>query len=360
VWEAQPGDARSVDQAHLRMNVTVAGDRVTAVQFNWKRPEDFARERGQQNFVSLLETSMQIAVVSGMVIWGLYLLVRNIRHGLVRWRITIQIAVAAALATALGLMLARDRMLASYNTAIPLATYEALLYVSVALGAILAFLLLGGAAALVVSTFPESPAALGTAGRRIFGVDALAAVAAAAGLGLLLHQANALAVARFHAQALVSVDAPDLLASAAPAISALAGAVRDFVADAAMLAIGVTLWQRLPKWRLPLLLVTTFALVPDGLHTAGELALYYTLGLAMAGCIVLLFARFARGNFLAYGLILLVESLRGPLAELFGCAIPAVQMQGWVVAAVVTAGMAWAVVPALARERKLQTAGETA
>jgi membrane protease YdiL (CAAX protease family) len=349
VWEAPPGDPRNVDEAHFRLFAEVAGDRVTAVQFGWKLPEAYTRERAQQNFISVAVVALDIAVTAGALVWTLFLLVQNVRRGLVRWGAVIRIAIPGALLAALALLLSRDRILANYNTAVPLETFQALIYVTVVLTAIFGFLLLGGAVALTTSAFPGTLDALRSASRRALGMDAAAALLAAVGLGLLLHQADALAAMRFHAQALISVEAPELLASAAPAVSAIADAFRGWLISAALLTIAALVSLRRPKLRVPLALLAIFALLPGDIHTPGEFALQYGLALAMVACIAVVSFGFARDNCLAYALVLWVWALRSPLGELLGIAIPAIRMQGWIVAAVLAATVIWAVGPALAR-----------
>ncbi len=53
-WEARPGDPRNVDQTHYRVEVNVAGDRVSEWRAFWKTPEWFdAGARGAELLVHL-------------------------------------------------------------------------------------------------------------------------------------------------------------------------------------------------------------------------------------------------------------------------------------------------------------------
>jgi hypothetical protein len=70
--------------------------------------------------------------------------------------------------------------------------------------------------------------------------------------------------------------------------------------------------------------------------------------------------KFARGNYLAYALVFWALSLRGPLAELFGTSLPAMQVQGWIIVAVLTAGVVWAVLPAMTGKAVVQAQGHSA
>jgi len=348
-WEAPPGDPRNVDEAHYRVHVEVDGDRVASLRGYWKIPEAFERSRSQQNFISIASTTLRISAFAGVIVFAILLLVQNIRQGLVRWGTAMRIAVPAALLTAVGPLLSMRLMLQNYNTAVPLEAYRATMYVVVLMSAVFAFLVMGAAAALLTSFYPESVASLRAANRRLMAGDALLALLAAAGLFLLLHQVGAALIDRFHRLALFSIASPDLIVSAAPGVAALAAAIRTTLVDAAALGALVLAVQKLPrKWMAYLLgLVVAFTLPPGDVRTPGEFTLYYGLALAAVAATVLFCRRFARSNYLAYLLVLWVLSLRGALEVLFGNPIPSLQVNGWIVAGVLAASVVWMALPAV-------------
>ncbi|SPF53302.1 Abortive infection protein [Candidatus Sulfopaludibacter sp. SbA4] len=354
-WEARSGDPRNLDEAHYRLHLEVDGDRVTDLRGYWKIPEAYERSRSQQNFISIAAITVRIAAIAGVVVFGILLLVQNIRKGMVRWGTVIRIAVPAALLAALGPLLSMRLLLQNYNTAIPLETYQAMMYVVVLMSAVFAFLVLGAAVALLTSFYPESVAALRAANRRLLAWDAIVALLGAAGLVLFLRQVEAALLDRFHAFALFSIGSPDLIVSAAPAVAAVAGAIRTTIVDAAVLGALALVLRKLAKpWiAIPLALVAAFTLLPGDAHTPGEFALYYGLALAAVAAAALFCQRFARANYLAYVLVLWALSLRGPLVELFGNPIPALQVQGWIVAGALAASVVWMVLPAVSREKPL-------
>ncbi len=51
VWEARDGDPRNVDEAHFRLVMTVAGDRVASLGSTWKLPEAYERSRSARNLL---------------------------------------------------------------------------------------------------------------------------------------------------------------------------------------------------------------------------------------------------------------------------------------------------------------------
>jgi hypothetical protein len=345
VWEARPGDVRNLDEAHYRVEVNVAGDRVSGWRVYWKLPEAFERARSRQNFWPIAITVAQIGCITGLVVWSLVLLIRNIRKGLVRWRTAMIMGGAAAALMIVSLLLARDQMLKNYPTAVPIETFQVMQYVLLATGMIFGSILLAAAAALVTSTFPECLAAWRASNRRTMGADAAAAVVAAVGLGLIINRIAGFLMDRFHAQALFSFESPDSIVSAAPALAALAGSFRGVLMFSAAAAAVALLARKLKRWTVLLALVASAAMVPDAVRTAPEFALHYGIALFTVSLAAVWCWRFARNNYLAYALVFWILALQGSISQLLGTAIPAMQIQGWVLVAVAAVGVIWAVLP---------------
>ena len=143
---------------------------------------------------------------------------------------------------------------------------------------------MGAAAALIVTFFPDAVPALRRENRAAMAVDALAALLAATGIALALHQFQGILLDRFHAQAVLSIASPDIIASAAPALAALADAVRALLTDAALLGLLALLaWQLTKPWmRCAAALLALCAGVPSEVRTPGEFILHYTITLAIA------------------------------------------------------------------------------
>ena len=351
VWEARPGDPRNLNQARMRVQLDVAGDRVSSLRAFWKLPEDFQRARERRNFLSIASMIAHFAVIAAGIVFGIWILVQNIRRGLVPWKTSIKIAIPAALLTLVGPLLSMQLFWQNYSTAIPFELFRTMTYVVVAMSSLAAFLMTGAAAALLLSFYPGTLAAFGRAGRRILGRDAGVALLAAAGLAMLLRQANALLLGRFHGSALFSIDSPDLIVSALPSLAALSGAFRSVLFDGAVIALAALAVARLPRrWMLlPLGLLLAFAVLPVNVHTPGEFVLQFGLGCLAVAAAMIFCIWFARGNYLAYALALLVLALRGPLTELYSNGIPGLSVQGAIVAAVLGAIILWGIVPSFRR-----------
>jgi membrane protease YdiL (CAAX protease family) len=356
VWEARAGDRRNVDEAHYRVQIGIAGDRVSSLRGFWKVPETFARSRQQQNALSIVVLVLRIAVVAGVIVYALWLLIHSIRKGLVRWRAAIQLAVPATLLIPIGPLLSIGLMLKDYNTAIPLETYRAMTYVVLLMGMVFGFLIMGGAAAIVTTFHPESLAAPGADHRRRQGRDAAVAVLAAIGLGVFLNQLDAVLADRFHAQALYAIGSPDIIASSAPVVAAVAVALRSMLTNGALLTlIGLLVYQVQKRWLLALIgLAALFVGLPGEVRTPGEFLLQYGEAALAGGCAVLFCLCIARRNYLAYALVLWTMALRTPMMQLFGNANPGLQMQGWALGGVLAVSILWAVAPAFGRRAALQ------
>jgi membrane protease YdiL (CAAX protease family) len=351
VWEARPGDPRNVDQTRWRVALSVSGDRVTSARGFWKLPEDWQRGRERENALAIAIAVLKIVVIAGLVVYAMWLLIQGTRHGTVRWGAALRLAVPATLLFPVAPLLSIGLMLKSYRTDVPLETFQAMSYVFVAMSAIFGFLLMGGAAALVVTFFPDAVPALRRENRAALAFDALAALLAATGIAFALHQFAGLLVDRFHAQAVLSIGSPDIIVSTAPALAALSNAVRGLLSDAALLGLlALLVWQFKSPWmRYGAALLALCATLPSEVRTPGEFLLHYTISLATAAAGIAFCWLFARRNYLAYALVLWLMALRTPMLQLLDTGNGALQLQAWLIAAVMAATLVWAVAPALIR-----------
>jgi membrane protease YdiL (CAAX protease family) len=352
VWEARPGDSRNVDDARFRVTIEVAGDRVVSLRSGWKIPENYSRARSRQNALSIALLTLRIAVGSFLGGAGLWLLIQRIRKGLVNWGQAIRLAIPVALMGLLGQLLTAQLAFKGYDSAIPLGTFKAMMWIGIAISLIFSFLMYIAMSALLTSVYPESLATLRTAGRRLCGVDAAVAMLLAVGIVVLLNQFEGLLMDHFHPWALFAIGSPDIIVSAAPAVSVLASALSSALLYAAGLAVIVQLVGILPKrWiAIPVGLMAVAAFTSGDVRTSGEFALQYCVALAGLVCAVVFCLYFARHNYLAYALAFFaVSSLRHGTMQLLAQPNPGLQLQGWIVIAVLAATLVWALLPALRR-----------
>jgi membrane protease YdiL (CAAX protease family) len=348
VWEARTGDPRNVDEARYRVAVAVAGDGVSSLRSYWNIPESFKRARERQNFISIAVLALTIAVTAAAVVFGLWVLIHQVRQGLVPWRRVLLLAVIPALMTAIGLALSFEITLyRSYQTFVPFTTFVVTTCVVVAMGVAFGYVLYGAEMAFLLSFFPESVAALRAARRRVLAVDAVVLLLLAIGLWTFCHQLSSVLSGRFHAVAMPGVDGPALAGLPAPAVTALANVVRAIFTRAGLLAVLALAVRQLPRrWMLaPLTLLAACPLVSGDVRTSGEFALEYLPALIGIGCALAFCTWFARDNYLAYAVVLGMGAAHSALAELLGSGNAGLEAQGWVAAGVIAAGIAWAVGP---------------
>jgi hypothetical protein len=350
-WEARAGDARNTGETKWRVAVDVTGDQVTAGRAFWKLPEAYERERERENAVAIAIAVAKIAAIAGLIVYAMWLLIHATRQGAVRWRAAILLALPATLLFPVGPLLKMGIVLKDYRTDVPLETFQALQYVVLGMSLVFGFLVMGAAAAIVTTFYPEALAALRRGARARMAVDAVAALAAAIGLGAAVHQIQGLLVERFHGQAILSVGSPDAIGGAAPAVAAVAAAARGLLMDAAVLGLLAILVQRVTnRWvRIAAGIVGLCALVPGEVRTAGEFGLQLVLAALLAGAVATFCWGFARRNYVAYALVLWMVALRGPAAALLETGNAGLAMQGWVVVAAMGAAVVWVAAPAVRR-----------
>jgi hypothetical protein len=163
-------------------------------------------------------------------------------------------------------------------------------------------------------------------------------------LGLIVHQVAGLLDSRFHAQALLSPDAPTLIASLAPSVAAAANSLRGILLSAAVIATVVLVFRGLRRAGVRALVLTLLAgaLLSSDIRTPGEFALQSGMSLMTVAAAFLFCRYFARDNYLGYAVALWTFSLREPLAELYGSPR---QPHFWILLAILAAGLLWALVP---------------
>jgi membrane protease YdiL (CAAX protease family) len=353
VWEARAGDARNVDEAHYRVAISVDGDRVAGLREYWKIPETFERSRDRQNSISIAIWTVRILVSAAGVVFGLWILIRRVRQGLVPWRRTLLVAALPTLLAAVVLALSFHLFLyRNYPTSIPFETFTVTAVAVMAIEVAFAYVIYGSAAALVLSFFPESTLAFRPV-RRVQALDALVLLLLAIGLWQFCHQLAAVLADRFHALALVGVEEPSLIGLPVPALVAVANVVRSVFTRAAILALGAVAVRWLPKrWMLaPLALMLACAMVSEDVRTAGEFVVQYAPALASVVCALLFCLCFARRNYLAYLLVLSAGAFYPALAELFHSGNAGLEIEGWIVAGVAALFVGWAILPHITERR---------
>ena len=131
---------------------------------------------------------------------------------------------------------------------------------------------------------------------------------------------------------------------------------------AGILALVAVLAGRMRRfWFGALVAAASMCIIAEEARTIAEAALSYSHIVFLFGCALVLYRWFGRRNYLAYALLVWMLALRGPMMELFGNGNSALNMWGWVIAAVMALTAVWAAAPAvMARKGAHQAANNAA
>ena len=290
--------SQSVADAEALLTVTVQGNAVDGLERRLKIPEVWERGRERTTVFRVLLVVVKVLLAAYLIMRGLLALYHALRVGAIPWRGVAggaaAVAVCALVAAALNLPLAW----LGYPTAWPAANFQT----STLIGMVIAVLVQGGAATLVLATlvaaFPHARAVLAAARRRTVAVSSLLAGVVVVGLALVAD--GLVAVLRGKAPTLfpdAGVALPSALGTALPGLAALGNAGGLVVAFLAMGGLAAfTLGNvRGPK-RIVLLAGAAIALVPSAASASWpELVTAVALG-GVALAVGWLVARFVLGR----------------------------------------------------------------
>jgi membrane protease YdiL (CAAX protease family) len=348
-WEARPGDPRNVDETKFRVAMGVSGDQVTSARVFWKTPEAFDRSRERSNAVSIAVAVAHIAVGAGLLVYALWLLIMGTRQGIVRWRAALQLAAVGVVLYPVGRLLLWGSRMKDYNTAKPFETFQVESLLDIFTGMMGTALVLVVAAALITTFYPRAIEELRRVNRRSMGLDAVLAALAACGGGLLWRHLESALNAQFHAQTLLDVSDPSVLASASPAIGAITEAVSSVIMGGAAIGLIAMIVFQMRRQRVVVActLIGLLAMVSNNVHTASEFALEYGIAVTAAAAAVAFCWFFGRRNYVAYTLVVWLGALAGPMAELMATHNGSMQAHAWLIVLVMVVSLVWVAAPAL-------------
>lgn len=101
VWQAQDSTPGTVALAHVRLEAGIQGSSIGSWTQSVRIPEEWKRFRERQNFYSLLVVGIRILFIGWMFALAVLGLIRATRQGLVHWKLTLGVALAAMLLEAL-------------------------------------------------------------------------------------------------------------------------------------------------------------------------------------------------------------------------------------------------------------------
>ena len=352
VWEEkQPSAGSGTDAAYVRAEVQVQGDEVSGYRVFFKIPEQWERDQQKRTLPRVLRIVWRIVFFAGLGGAALVLFFKNLRQQSVPWRRLAIWALAALFGTALVTLNSLPNILASYPTAVPLRTFEAItgvsLFVAVLFGYSSAFFLLGLAWFFLARAFGEEklsgwrglPASyyrdaliVGVGGTAaLAGLDRLAEVASRAWPTLTRSLAAAL---------------PSHLDSYVPAGNAVGHALSAglLLTASVGLAAGFIACHLQQRWmRSALLLGAALALVGDW-GSPADFAKRLLIEIVLLGVVWLGVQKVVRFNPLAYFLLAALPGLVMAAAELLQQPNTLFRANGWLAAGAAVVLVAWPLV----------------
>jgi hypothetical protein len=365
VWEEKQAVAGSgTDAAHVRAELNVLGDEVSGYRVFVKIPEQWERDQKKRTLPRVLRTVWTVALFAGLGVAALVLFFKNLRQQTVPWRRMAKWALAALAGSALATFSNLPSVMATYPTAIPLATFKAIMSVSLFLAVLFGFasaaVLLGLAWFYLARAFGEQKLPGWSRQPAGYYRDALilgvSGTAALAGLGRLSYLASqALPTLMRSLEAAV----PSNLDAYLPAAEAIGHALSTGIMATALagLAAGFIACHLRQRWMLwALWFAAALALAGDWGSPAdfAKRLVIHLLTLILIWAVVRQIVRF---NAMAYFLIGGLSGLLPAAAVLLKQPNAFLRMNGWMAVGAAAVLLAW---PLVAWRVASQTGAPTA
>lgn len=350
VWQAKPGDPRNVGDAHYRLTVQIAGNRVVAFSRSFKLPEQWIRKQEAAHLTNTIFPGAIVVLGLGLIVGAVWLIVLKAKQRNVRWFAALKVAIVLTVLLALAELNGIPLLGRSYSTSISLSNFRLLLGAGYA-----ALVLIGGSLiwlliALVTSVYPQAWELFRPASRRRWRRDAAIAIAVTLAMGAGVGKLITLYAEHFHRWVpLAYPGVPAGWASYLPGLGAFFRAlVGAGVAASALGAViyGVTLgWRRRAWWFWAGCVLLLVALVPPGAHQAAAFALgWFTRFLPLLASVIVLIV-FFRDNVLAYVAMVFFFTAMGPALRLLSSPVLFYRLNGVLAAALGVITLIWMLLP---------------
>jgi membrane protease YdiL (CAAX protease family) len=320
-WQVKPNDPLNVGDAHFRISVDIAGDKVVGTSRYFKLPETWTRQREASHLVNSILRGLESLLMIGLAALAVLLFVKKVRAGQILWLRSLWVGIVLAVLMFLMELTSIPILYQRYPTSISLSNFWIMVGVSLAVSPLLMGLIGWLVVALVTSLFPDAWLIFKGAARRTWRRDALIgfilAVVAAAGTS----QLNAAISARLHTFAPVSIEIfPSLMDTSWPGVAVLLHALIFTVVYASLLGVLIYLvrsgWSRRAWWIWPIVLLAVVGLGPAGAHSTREYAAGWVMGLLPLVAAIVVIVWFFRSNILAYVGAIFCLQVAAPLIQL--------------------------------------------
>jgi membrane protease YdiL (CAAX protease family) len=356
VWQAKPGDPRNVGDAHYRLEVRIAGDQVVGFSRHFKLPEQWLRQQETSRLANSVLLGLEIAFGALLIAGAVWLFVRQVRHGKIRWVRSLKVAIVFALILALAELDQLPLLARLYDTSISFSNFELQIAVGLITAIVLGGLALWLVVALVTSLYPDAWKILRASARRVWRRDA--AVALLVGIAVAFGMDKILALLANHFHAYVAMGFFGSLQAVNTALPGLDVFLRSLIYSVGGASVvGVAIygallgWRRRAWWFWAGLILLLVALGPGGAHSVAEYAVNWMMRFLplVAGIIVL--AVFFRNNPLAYVASAFASAVAAPLVELFSQPNSFARWNGAALAVLAAVVLTWLLAP-ISRARR--------
>ncbi|PYV41523.1 MAG: hypothetical protein DMG09_04530 [Acidobacteria bacterium] len=348
VWEARSGTPGALEEARVRLQVSVVGDTIGTWTHFVKIPEEYRRMRQNQNFYSISVIVVRVLFFGVLLALAMGRIVGAVRLDEVRWTPAIRVALAAGFLEVFHTLNSARAYWFQYDSTSDMGVFALTMIVEMIMVIVGIALTVALATVLVIACYPDSTTVLRGECRRLWGRDAVIATIAVLGAYLILQGITSQMQYRASSLALApSISLPANLEAYVPIVSVIRDALLLGIFCSAILAFGVHLWTRVATrgwFRFLLAAGLIVSLLPLPARRPSEAALeaiQRVLFVLLAGWLV---PSFFRNNYLAYFVSgALVTLMRGAFS-LHGQGNPALEIQ-----ALLLAGFAIAILVFLAR-----------
>ncbi|MGH9470548.1 MAG: hypothetical protein ACRD1N_09420, partial [Terriglobia bacterium] len=354
VWQARPGDPRNIAQALYRLRVDIAGNQLVSFSRGYKLPENWVREQQSTTAANFALLALAVLFGAGLIAGGVWLLVKRVRSGAIRWVPSLKAAILLTVVLALDALNGLSALGREYNTSVTLSNFRlqaaASIVVTVIAGGAVLWLVIG----LVTSLYPASWNLLRGSFRRVWRRDTVVALVVAFAVSSGIEKLLRLYSNHFHAYVPVPFAGPSSQLDAySPALGIFFRGVLTGVGAAAVLGIliyGVCVgWRRRAWWFWAGVALLVIALGPYSAHSYAEFGLGWVSRFIPLAAAVIIVALFFRNNPLAYVAAAFCSAVAGPLVELLAQPAAVYRESGALLAFLVALALVWLVLPLRSR-----------
>jgi membrane protease YdiL (CAAX protease family) len=342
-WEARPGTRGAVEDARLRIDAAVYGDKVGEWNQSIKIPEGWKRTRESKNFLSTTILWIRTAFIISILILATATLARATRRGMVRWKIAGKVAAVVLVLEFLNILNGIPSLRFQYDTQVAMSVHlvtglaqELLLLMGIVLAAAVAV-------SLVMACYPDASVVLQKSGTASWGRDCAICVAATLGAYLILQWM--ISEIQYRAPNLMIVPAlslPTGIGTYVPFISDLRNVVLSAIFFSTVVVFAIHLWRRFkgrPVWRTVLAAGMLFSLVPASARGISEVVVEAIPAILLVSFACIMVSVFLRNNYLAYLVCAAVLALAQLSLVIFSRGNTTLVVQVWLMWSLMLAGL---------------------